>query len=76
VALVELAVFQSGIEAELARGRLAADGIEAILFDAGLSSLGIGAMTPVRLMVDEDDAPAARRLLAAPPEDAPDAGFD
>ncbi|MFN3943399.1 MAG: DUF2007 domain-containing protein [Allosphingosinicella sp.] len=68
MALVELQVFQSGIEAEIVRSRLAADGIAAVLFDAGLSSLGIGAMTPVRLMVDETDEPAARRALATPPE--------
>jgi hypothetical protein len=62
--LVELATFQDNIAASIARGRLAAAGIETVLFDAGLSSLGLGAMTPVRLMVDEEYREAAERILA------------
>jgi hypothetical protein len=65
MALVEIAFFQNGIEAEIVRGRLASEGIEAVLFDAGLASLGLGAMTPVRLLVDEEDEAAAKRLLAS-----------
>jgi len=64
MALVEIAIFQDNIAAEIVRGRLEAEGIAAILFDAGLSSLGLGAMTPARLMVDESDKEAAERLLA------------
>jgi len=64
MALVEIASFQDGIAAEIVRGRLEAEGIAAILFDAGLSSLGLGAMTPARLMVDESDRAAAERVLA------------
>lgn len=63
MALVELKLFRDGMEAQMARGRLEAEGIGAVLFDAGLSSLGLGAMTPVRLMVDEADEDAARRAL-------------
>lgn len=63
MALVEIAMFQDGIAAEIVRGRLEAEGIAAVLFDAGLSSLGLGAMTPARLMVDESDRDAAERLL-------------
>ena len=63
MALVELEIFYDGMAAEMARGRLAAEGIETVLFDAGLSSLGIGTLTPVRLMVGEEDEPAARRVL-------------
>ncbi|MFN3388159.1 MAG: DUF2007 domain-containing protein [Allosphingosinicella sp.] len=65
MALVELETFFDGMAAEMARGRLAAEGIESVLFDAGLSSLGIGTLTPVRLMVDEEDEAAARRVLDA-----------
>ena len=70
MALVELAVFNDALIAEIARSRLAADGIEAVLFDAGLSSLGLGAMTPVRLMVAEEDREAARRILSEAGEGA------
>lgn len=65
MALVELAIFPDGlVVAEIVRGRLEAEGIEVVLFDAGLSSLGLGAMTPVRLMVDENDLAAAERLIS------------
>ncbi len=65
MALVELATFHDPTTAEIARSRLAAEGIETILFDSGLSSLGLGTMTPVRLMVAEQDREGARRLLSA-----------
>jgi hypothetical protein len=68
MALVEVAFFQNPIEAEIARGRLLSEGIDAVLFDAGLSSLGLGAMTPARLMVDEADRAEATRLLSAADE--------
>ena len=64
MALVEVALFDDRMAAELARGALAADGISAILFDAGIAGLGLGLMTPARLMVDESDEDAARRLLS------------
>lgn len=65
MALVEAARFDSRIEAEIVRGRLEAEGILAMLFDAGLSSLGIGSLTPVRLMVDGEDSERAEALLAS-----------
>jgi hypothetical protein len=65
MALVELAIFYDPATAEIARSRLAAEGIATILFDSGLSSLGLGALTPVRLMVAEEDREGARRLLSA-----------
>lgn len=65
MALVELATFNDRMLAEMARGRLAAEGVETILFDAGLSSLGIGSLTPVRLMVLDEDRDAALAILAA-----------
>ena len=63
--LVELASFNDPISAEIARGRLAAEGIETVLFDAGLSSLGMGGLTPARLMVLDEDRAAATRILQA-----------
>lgn len=61
--LVQVAKFDSRIEAEIVRGRLASEGVVAILFDEGLSSLGIGSLTPVRLMVDDSDQSLAESLL-------------
>ena len=68
MALVEIASYPDRIAAEIACGHLRSEGIHAIVFDAGLSSLGLGAMAPARLMVDEDDCGAARRLLSAADE--------
>ena len=65
MALVELAVFPDAIAAQIARARLASEGIEAVLFDAGLSSLGLGGIAPARLMVDESDLAEAERALEA-----------
>ena len=62
--MVELAIFQNPAAAEVARGRLASEGIEAFLFGGGLASLGLGSMSPVRLMVDESDREAAEAILA------------
>jgi hypothetical protein len=63
MALVEIDTFVDGWAAEMARARLAAEGIEAVLFDAGSASLGLGLLTPVRLMVEEADQRRAERLL-------------
>ncbi|WP_019834278.1 putative signal transducing protein [Sphingomonas sp. PR090111-T3T-6A] len=67
MALVEIETFPDHAVAEMARGMLAAEGIEAVLFDSGLASLGLGGLTPVRLMVDESDRAIAERLLAELP---------
>ena len=61
--LVELARFSTRIGADLARLKLEADGIEAILFDAETHSVGWGPMMPVRLMVLERDRWRASRSL-------------
>ena len=61
--LVEAARFDNRIEAELARLNLAAEGVDAILFDAEMNSFGWGPLMPIRLMVVEDDVAEARRLL-------------
>ncbi|HEY0112259.1 MAG TPA: DUF2007 domain-containing protein [Allosphingosinicella sp.] len=67
MALVEIASFRDPVGGALARARLAAEGIDSVLFDAGLSSLGLAAMIPVRLMVEEEDRERAERLLAERP---------
>lgn len=64
MALVELATFHDPVTADMVRFRLAADGIDAVLFGAGLASLGLGTMSPARLMVDEEDLDEAKAILA------------
>lgn len=64
MALVEAAIFHDPVGGALARARLAAGGIESVLFDTGLSGLGLGAMIPARLMVDEEDLENAQSLLS------------
>lgn len=66
--LVEIARFDNPIEAEMACAMLRAAGIGAQLLDAGLASAFGGALVPARLMVDADEASAARAILprAAP----------
>jgi hypothetical protein len=62
--LVELARFDTRIEAELAKLLLTAEGVDAVLFDAEMNSFGWGPMMPVRLMVLEEDRDLAEQLLA------------
>jgi len=64
MALVEIETFPNAMIAEMARARLAAEGIEAVLFDGGVASLGLGGLMPARLMVPEADKALALRLLA------------
>ncbi len=61
--LVSIAEFPDRIAADVARIGLAAEGIEAVLFDGGMAGLGLGFMTPVRLMVHPDDADRATALI-------------
>ena len=64
MALVELGRFASGVDAEIIRGRLAADGIESFCFDSGMNiAESVGIMIPVRLMVDEENLAAARATI-------------
>lgn len=62
MSLVELERFSTAVEADLARLRLEAAGIESVVFDS--STLYVNILTGVRLMVDEEDAPQAKRVLA------------
>jgi hypothetical protein len=63
MAMIELARYPDRVSAELARGRLAVDGIEAALFDEGLAALGLQVLSSIRLMVDEADRTAAAATL-------------
>ena len=64
MALAELGRFSRN-EAHIVVGRLEADGIPAVAFDAGTSlAEGSWLLIPVRVMVDEDDLEAARAALA------------
>ena len=63
--LVELARYTNANEAAIVRSMLAAYGVEAVLFDAGMNIAdSSGWLVPVRLMVLDDDLEAARDLLA------------
>ena len=64
MALVTVAEFTDSIGATLAHSLLEAAGIPAVLFDGGMASLGLGLMTPARLMVDDADLAAAQDVLA------------
>ncbi|MBA2932534.1 DUF2007 domain-containing protein [Sphingomonas sp. CGMCC 1.13654] len=64
MALVEIETFPNAMIAEIARARLMAEGIEAVLFDGGVASIGLGGLMPARLMVPEADEALALRLLS------------
>ncbi len=64
MALVELARFQTKVEADLARLLLEAEGLEVMLFDEGMNYIGLGSIMPIRLMVLEQEHDAAASLLA------------
>ncbi len=62
--LVELARFQTKVEADLARLLLEAEGLDPILFDEGMNYIGLGSIMPIRLMVLEQEFARAAELLA------------
>jgi len=64
MALVAAAVFYNSFEAGIARSRLEAEGIPAVLFDFNSSMEGASFLIPIRLMVDDEDVEEARRLLS------------
>jgi hypothetical protein len=64
VSLVELARYNTRVEADVARMTLESHEIDAVLFDAEMHSyLGVAFLMPVRLMVLADDANDAARIL-------------
>ncbi|MGI8612007.1 MAG: DUF2007 domain-containing protein [Sphingomicrobium sp.] len=64
MALVELARFQTKVEADLARLLLEAEGLEVMLFDEGMNYIGLGSIIPIRLMVVEEQYQSAAAVLA------------
>jgi hypothetical protein len=62
MALVQLAQFQSKVEADLARLLLESADIHVVLFDEGINYM-LGPLMPVRLMVPEHDYMAAAEIL-------------
>ena len=66
MSLVELERFPNGAEAAIVQGRLAAEGIFAVCFDAGMNiAESVGIMIPVRVMVRDEDFEAARDIVRA-----------
>jgi len=63
VGLILLAEYMSAIDADAARDALDRAGIDAVVFDAGMASLGLGMMTPARLMVLDEDRAVAQAVL-------------
>ena len=65
MALIELARFDRQ-EAYIVQSRLEDEGIASFVFDAGTSIAdGSYLLIPVRVMVDDEDLDAARRILDA-----------
>ena len=62
--LVEAGRFFNSLEAGLARSRLEAEGIDAVLFDTEMTWEGMGGLIPIRLMVLDEDLDAAHAALA------------
>jgi hypothetical protein len=65
MALVEVARLADRGAAAVLLSRLRADGIESLLFDDGLASAIGGLLSGIRVMVREEDATSARRLIDA-----------
>ena len=66
MSLVEVARFGTRVESDLARLALRENQIDAVIFDAEANSFfGGGGLIAVRLMVLDEDADAAREILAA-----------
>jgi hypothetical protein len=63
MALVCVETLFSPVEAAIARARLEAAGIDAVLFDAGIASLIGPGVSGIRLMVADDDELRARAAL-------------
>lgn len=63
MSLVELGRYSRN-EAHIVVGRLESEGIPAVAFDGDMS-IGDGSwlLVPVRVMVDDDDLPLARRII-------------
>ena len=62
--MIEVARFFTPVEADLARLLLQSHGIDSFLLDTQMSNFFGGVMTPVRLLVLEDDPREAGAILA------------
>ena len=62
--MIEVGRFTTQVEADLARLLLESHGIDVFLLDAQMNNFFGGAMTPVRLLVLEEDAREAGAILA------------
>ena len=62
--MIEVARFFTSVEADLARLLLDSHGIDSFLLDTQMSNFFGGVMTPVRLLVLEEDAREAGAILA------------
>jgi hypothetical protein len=63
MALVELARYQTKVEADLARLLLEAEGFGPVLFDENMNYIGLGSIMPIRLMVVEEEYIDAAAVL-------------
>jgi hypothetical protein len=61
--MIEVGRFSTQVEAELARLLLDSLGIASFVLDSQMSNFFGGAIIPVRLLVDEDDARDAIAIL-------------
>jgi uncharacterized protein (UPF0371 family) len=62
--LVEIGRYENQVRADLARLTLEREGIDVLLFDQAMHGyIGVGWLVPVRLMVLEEDAEEALRIL-------------
>ncbi len=64
MALIELARFQTKVEADLARLLLEAEGYGPVLFDENMNYIGLGSIMPIRMMVVEEEYEPAAAVLA------------
>ncbi len=62
--MTEVGRYYSQVEADLARLLLESHGIIAFVLDSQMSNFFGGAVVPVRLLVDEEDARQAVAILA------------
>lgn len=62
--MIEVGRYSTQVEADLARMLLESHGIMSFVLDSQMSNFFGGAIIPVRLLVDEDDAPEAITILA------------
>jgi hypothetical protein len=62
--IVEAGRYSNRVQADLARLYLESEGVESVLFDTEINYFYGGLFMPVRLMVLDEDAELARRLLA------------